>query len=121
MTKFRALLVGVGIVVMGWASGAAAQTTTYTGTEVRGVEVQRPPGTQPSTVVRSEEFVEEFVEESSSESELPVTGGDLAGLALIGAGAVAVGGALHFRRRRPLTVATAGVGGDTGPMAPGRY
>lgn len=74
MTKFRALVAGVGIVVMSWASGAVAQTP-YVGTEVRGVDVQRAPGTQPATVESVE--VVESVEESGSDG-LPVTGGDLA-------------------------------------------
>ncbi len=116
MTKFRTLLLAVGILVVGCASGASAQYVNPT-TEVRGITEERPPGTQPASAERTSEevVVEETVEES--ESNLPVTGGDLVQLALIGAGAVAVGAALHYRRRRPAIAAFT----PATPDASGRY
>jgi LPXTG-motif cell wall-anchored protein len=78
---------------------AAAQTETYPPptnpqpTVQPSVETTVP--TTPPTVLPSVETVPE-----TGGSTLPVTGGDVAGMAAIGVGAVAAGAALLFMRRR---------------------
>jgi hypothetical protein len=72
---------------------AAGATSDYVGTpptQVQGIELVKPvavAGTQ----------------EAQDPATLPVTGGDLAGMALFGAGAVVLGTAL-VRRSRPARV-----------------
>ena len=74
---------------------AAAQTETYpppTNPEPPAVlpETETPPSVAPTV---------ETVPDTGG-STLPVTGSDMAGIAAIGAGAVAAGAALLFMRRR---------------------
>ena len=76
---------GIGLgVLLAAGSPALAQTSTYggTGTPPGGQNVTRPV-TQPATQVRG-------VTQTRS-NQLPVTGGDVAGLAAAGAGLLAVG------------------------------
>lgn len=77
---------------------AAAATSDYVGiapTQVEGIDLVKPAvqvlGTQESR-------------ESQGPATLPVTGGDLAGMALFGAGAVGIGTVL-VRRGRTARVA----------------
>jgi LPXTG-motif cell wall-anchored protein len=95
MNRFRVLVTVAGLALVAWAPAIAAQPVdTYVG----GVDIPRPQdGRQPTQPAAFETVVEEEVVE---EDELPVTGGDVVQLAAIGAGAIAVGAALHFRRRR---------------------
>lgn len=77
---------------IGTPTAALAQTDDYVGAEVevRGVEFNREPG--PVRVLGVQESRE-------SGTTLPVTGGDIAGMALLGAGAVALGTVLVRRGR----------------------
>jgi hypothetical protein len=93
-------LIGAAVVttaVIGIPTAALAQTDdkTYVGTtqEVKGVEFERTP--EPAKVLG--------VQESQDTGALPVTGGDLVGMVLFGAGAVAVGTVL-VRRSRTASV-----------------
>ncbi|HEX2039104.1 MAG TPA: hypothetical protein VHF47_05135 [Acidimicrobiales bacterium] len=78
------------ITVIGTPSVALAQTGDYVGAEVevRGVELERAPA--PVSVRGAQE---------SDSGALPLTGGDLVGMALFGAGAVAFGSVLLRRGR----------------------
>ena len=91
----RARIFGAGTVLAAALAvpTAAGATEHYVGTpptQVQGIELVKPvavAGTQ----------------EAQDPATLPVTGGDLAGMALFGAGAVALGTAL-VRRSRPARV-----------------
>ena len=89
---------GIGLgVLLAAGSPALAQSTTYggTGNPPVGQTVTRPD-TQPATQVRG-------VTQTRS-NQLPVTGGDVAGLAAVGAGLLAVGVvAVKGARRSPAT------------------
>ena len=73
---------------------AVAQTETYPPPTNPEPSVQ-PETETPPTVAPTVETVPD-----TGGSTLPVTGGDMAGIAAIGAGAVAAGAALLFMRRR---------------------
>ncbi|MDQ3758179.1 MAG: hypothetical protein M3394_10065 [Actinomycetota bacterium] len=90
-------LIGAAVVataVIGTPAAASAQTGDYVGAEVqvRGVEFNRAPE-EPVRVLGVQESRE------AGGTTLPVTGGDIAGLALLGAGAVALGTVLVRRGR----------------------
>lgn len=78
-------------VTLGVPTAVQAQTDDYVGAEVQvlGNELTRAP--QPVRVLGSQE--------SDDPGPLPVTGGDLVGMALFGAGAVAFGSVLLRRGR----------------------
>jgi hypothetical protein len=89
-------LLGAGVVAgvtLGVPAAVQAQTDDYVGAEVqvKGEELTRAP--QPvNGNVRG-------AQESDDSGLLPVTGGDLVGMALFGAGAVAFGSVLLRRGR----------------------
>jgi hypothetical protein len=86
--------------------GAAATVTAAFGVPTAAGATQDYVGTTPPQV-ESLELVKPVqvlgVEQSRDPATLPVTGGDLAGMALFGAGAVALGTVL-VRRSRPAHV-----------------
>ena len=90
---------GIGLgVLLAAGSPALAQTTTYggTGNPPGGQTVTRPDTPQPATQVRGAT--------QTRSNQLPVTGGDVAGLAAVGAGLLAVGVvAVKGARRTPAT------------------
>jgi len=113
MTYTKKLAVA-GAALVAWlaipvAAGAQQTPPVDPYTQVRGIEVGREQLQQEPRVLETEvlsETVTESVSESESESEsstsdtLPVTGGDLVGLAALGLGAVAVGSVFVRRSRR---------------------
>ncbi len=91
-----ALVSSVAVPAAAWAQ------VGYTGlpTEVRGTELRNDPNVLGSEV--STDDTASSAESGWDESELPVTGGDLVGLAVIGLGAVGAG-TLFVRRGRRTT------------------
>jgi LPXTG-motif cell wall-anchored protein len=104
MTYTKKLAIA-GAALFAWLAipGAAwAQQVGYTGvpTEVQGNELVRNPQVLGAEVSSETESVSES--ESESSDTLPVTGGDLLGLTVIGLGAVGAG-TLFVRRSRRTT------------------
>ena len=95
MTKIKVLIVASGFALVGWTSAVAAQPAdTYRSPETLPRDLVRPTASgQPPSVVKT-------ADPGDANEELPVTGGDMVGLAAIGAGAIVVGSALQLRRRR---------------------
>jgi hypothetical protein len=96
----RAGLAGAfGVALTFLAGPALAQTDpcVVSGSEERVC----PPGLAlPDTEVLGEQQVRPAAVQAAAQESLPVTGGDLAGLAVIGAGAMGVGTVLVRRSRR---------------------
>ena len=90
---------GIGLgVLLAAGSPALAQTSTYGGTgNPPGGQTVTRPDTQPANQVRGTT--------QTRSNQLPVTGGDVAGLAAVGAGLLAVGAiAVKGARRSPAAV-----------------
>ncbi len=73
---------------------------TYPADCVHGLEVTRQPLEAPAVLGTEEVSASESASESESSDTLPVTGGDLLGLTVIGLGAVGAGTVFVRRSRR---------------------
>ena len=110
MKAGKSILAGTIFFVLTWAAPTAALgQTTYPGEvtptsvvrqsgngQVQGADLER--GQQPGTDVLGEE-IEQGEQGNGVGGSLPLTGGDLVGLAAIGLGALAVGTVLVRRSR----------------------
>lgn len=92
----------VAVCLFASAGVASAQSDPYTTPPPRGPSVDVPASevvfTPRSPAVRTQAVRSQPVQRGGS---LPVTGGDVIGLVVLGGGAVALGGVLLASRRRP--------------------
>ncbi|HEX2038387.1 MAG TPA: hypothetical protein VHF47_01505 [Acidimicrobiales bacterium] len=91
----RGSLLAGAVVLFALAPPAAVAQEDYVGaaTEVKSNELSRPAAAPAAAAQEADP--------DDDDDRIPITGGDVAGLALLGLGSIAMGAALTRRSRRP--------------------